>query len=150
MPRGGARPGAGRKPKTAAVAALHGSHQRTVVRFPAAPAAPSAPLVPVAVAIPGGLPAKARRAWERLAPFAVEAGTLTAGTAAAFAMLCRAVVLEAALGKGGEAGGPSHRGMMQRVEAGMVRFSLAPVGKPIAKAAKPEDPFAEFEAGATG
>jgi hypothetical protein len=97
------------------------------------------------VAIPAGLPAKAAAVWAELSPMARDAGTLTTRTAPAFAMLCRAVVLERTLAKGKTAGGSNHRGMMQRVEAGFVRFSLLPIGKPILQPKKTEDPFAEFD-----
>src|SRR3990167_7655662 len=126
MPKGGARVGSGRKPKTWTDARLHGSRQRSVVRFPSrsdAAAPPSGPVAP-----PADIAPDAAAVWAELSPFAREARTLTAGTAAAFAMLCRAVVLERALGASRDAGQSSHRGMMQRVEAGFVRFSLAPLG----------------------
>lgn len=89
----------------------------------------------------------AKTVWRELSPFALAAGTLTIGTAAAFGMFCRAVVLERVLGRGREAGCSNHRGMMQRVEAGMLRFNLAPIGKPMPKqkSGKPEDPFSEFD-----
>lgn len=154
MPRGGARPGAGRKPKSAAAAKLHGSRQRTVVQFPGTTQEPvSAGEASVAcelVPLPRGLSAGAKSVWKQLAPFAETAGTLIPATAPAFAMFCRAVVLEKRLGNGPEAGGSNHRGMMQRVEAGNVRFSLAPIGKPIGKPKAVEDPFAEFDEAARG
>lgn len=140
---GGARVGAGRKPKDKAAARLHGSRQRTVIRFPGAEAPPPEPAEPIDP--PKKLSPKARAVWRELAPYAQAAGTLTTGTAAAFALLCRAVVLEQRLSRGLAAGSADHRGMMQRVEVGMTRFGLAPIGKPIAAPAKPEDPFAEFD-----
>lgn len=148
---GGARPGAGRKPKDRALAKLQGSRQRSVVRFPdrvgAVPVAPAAPPIPVDVVCPEDLPDAAKVVWARLAPHAVAACTLTVGTADAFALLCRQVVLERSLSESRDAGLASHRGMMQRVEAGLVRFSLAPMGKPLApKVEAVVDPFAEFEA----
>jgi hypothetical protein len=146
MPRGGSRPGTGRKPKDAAAASLHGSRQRALVRFPTPQAAVS-PAIRTAVDPPTDLPSKARRVWEALAPFAHEKLTLYPETAAAFAMLCRAVVTERKLAKGKTEGGSAHRGMMQRVEAGYLRFGLAPNGKPILKPAPvAADPFAEFDA----
>src|SRR3954469_23242746 len=100
MPRGGARPGSGRKPKDKATAALHGSQRKSVVRFPS-PAgqmlatAPS--LATEAVACPEPLSEQAQAVWDRLAPFALAAQTLTAGTGTAFALLCRQIVLERVL-----------------------------------------------------
>ena len=146
MPRGGRRPGAGRKLKDRGLAALHGSRQRTVVRFPAPAVAVSAGVPAAPVACPEPLDEEAAAVWERLAPHALAAQTLTDGTAQAFALLCRQVVLERKLAACADAGHASHRGMMQRVEAGYVRFALAPMGKPIMSAKPVEaDPFAEFE-----
>lgn len=96
--------------------------------------------------MPAGISPEAAAVWDVLGPFALEKGTLTAGTATAFEMLCRAVVLERALGASRDAGQASHRGMMQRVEAGFARFSLVANGKPMAQPApKAVDPFAEFD-----
>lgn len=143
MPRGGARVGAGRKPKDEALKALHGSRRRAqpVVDPPPAPAALTV------VDPPPRLRGPARTVWHELAPFARGAGTLEAATAAAFGMLCQAIVLERALARRpDQAGRPDHRGMMQRVEIQMTRFGLAPVGKAIpSPAAPPADPFAEFD-----
>ena len=144
MPRGGARVGSGRKPKDVAMAALHGSRQRTVVRFPAQPGA-LAQSAPEPVGAPADLKGRPLRVWLELAPFALAGLTLTAGTSAAFSMLSRAIALERKLAKGKEAGESKHRGMMQRVEAGMTRFRLAPMGKAIVQPAKVEDPFDEFD-----
>lgn len=148
MPRGGARPGSGRKPKDQRTAALHGTRVRSVVMFPQRHGIVVIPpeLPPSDVECPVDLADDAKVVWAQLAGHALAAGTLTVGTSTAFAMLCRAVVLERALSVTRDAGGASHRGMMQRVEAGFVRFSLAPVGKPIVKAKTEVDPFAEFEA----
>lgn len=94
---------------------------------------------------PSDLSEEAKAVWARLASHALAAGTLTAGTVDAFALLCRQVVLEKVLAESRDAGQASHRGMMQRVEAGFVRFALAPMGKPVARpAAAAADPFAEF------
>ena len=147
MPRGGARPGAGRKPKDAALAKLHGSQRTSVVRFPSAPQKSAAVAQTAAgpVNCPEELDYAAKAVWANLAPHALAAGTLTVGTSASFAMLCRQVVLEKALSLGRDAGLASHRGMMQRVEAGFVRFALVPMGKPMARPAEADaDPFAEF------
>jgi hypothetical protein len=97
-----------------------------------------------------------RVVWQELAPHAQAQRTLTAATATRFRLLCRAVVLEGKYeakiladgltyiavtvdGAGNERetlkAHPlcgAHRGMMQRVESGMVAFRLAPIGKPLA------------------
>lgn len=70
--------------------------------------------------------------WHELAPHAFAKQTLTKGTAAAFVMLCRAVVAERALSASpATASGPNHRGVMQRVDKWMHDFQIAPFGKPI-------------------
>jgi hypothetical protein len=152
MPRGGSRPGSGRKPKDETTAGLHGSRRRSVVRFPsplsAEPETITAPAEPVDA--PADLSAAGKVVWAKLAPHAREKGTLWPETVEAFALFCRAVVLERKLSKGRSAGSSNHRGMMQRVEAGMLRFGIAPNGKPIVKKAAIVDPFAEFDQPATG
>jgi hypothetical protein len=70
--------------------------------------------------------------WHELAPHAVAVRTLTPATAAAFAMLCRAVVLERTLSASpSTAGGPNHRGLMHRVATWKKDFCLQPFGKPL-------------------
>ena len=103
--------------------------------------------------------------WRNLAPLALEAGTLTATTAGALADLCANIVQARALWDAVVAGGfqvtdvladgrtriranpllSHHRAMLIRVETGRVRFKLAPIGKPVAPPATPEDPFKEFD-----
>jgi hypothetical protein len=85
--------------------------------------------------------------WHELAPHAFEARTLTPATSAAFLMLCRGVVKERELSASAyRAGGPDHRGMMQRVATWMKDFSVAPFGKPMyaAEAAAPANPLDRF------
>lgn len=73
--------------------------------------------------------------WHELAPQAFAARTLTPATAAAFAMLCRAVVQERALSASPAfAGGPNHRGLMHRVATWMKDFCLSPFGKALSEA----------------
>jgi len=69
--------------------------------------------------------------WAELAPHAFAARTLTAGTAAAFVMLCRAIVKERALSASVSGGGPNHRGLMARIGTWLKDFELAPFGKPM-------------------
>ena len=70
--------------------------------------------------------------WHALAPLAMAERTLTPATAAAFAMLCRAVVLERALGGSpSTAGGANHRGLMHRVATWKKDFCLQPFGRPL-------------------
>lgn len=109
--------------------------------------------LPAVVPVPVDLSDAERVVWERLAPRARERRTLTVDTADRFRLLCKSVVMEEAMsarlltdgwtyiastvdGSGQEREtlkahplcGP-HRGMLQRVEAGMVAFRLAPIGK---------------------
>lgn len=97
------------------------------------------------VAVPDGLTSKAAAVWAREAPFALASATLTAGTAEAFALHCRNVVLELKLSKAKTAGGASHRGMIAAVTAGRLRFGISPNGKPIAVRKSATDPFEEFD-----
>jgi hypothetical protein len=124
---------------------------------------------PEAVPMPADLPADQRQVWLELAPHAREARTLTHGTAQAFRDLCEAIVLKRSMLARLEADGltylkvtidgsgqehtevkahpllAQHRGMMQRVEAGMTRFRLSPIGKEMATSEPEADPFAEFD-----
>lgn len=85
-----------------------------------------------------------------LAPHAFANRTLTRGTALAFERLCRNIALEWELESNSEfRGGPNHRGLIQRVDAGMLRFNLSPCGKPMFESKKPEsappvNPLARF------
>lgn len=163
---GGLRCGAGRKSKRTAERKLAGSRERTAARDAGASA--SAPLV----AMPRDLPETQKAIWRDLAPHATAARTLTEATVWAFRDLCEAIVLRRAMAAQLELDGlmvnavkvdeetgdrfslgeprahpliTHERGMRQRVEAGMARFNLAPMGKSIAPKAEPDDPFAEFE-----
>jgi hypothetical protein len=160
---GGARVGAGRPRKSVAEAALTGGRIRSGL------GAGRAPVPPAAVAMPAGLAPEVGAVWEALAPHALAAGTLTAGTVAAFVDLCRARVERVALEAIIQADGRTSvrvsytpageevreikahpliahaRAMMLRIEAGMARFQLAPVGKALAQAEAPVDPFAAFD-----
>ena len=168
MPRGGARVGSGRKPKGASILSLHGGRVRNAANVPST--VPNQPFEPVNT--PQDLPDVQQAVWNELAPHALEARTLTAGTAAAFRDLCEAIVLKRMMlaeiladGLTGtkvtvqmdESGGglqsvekkahtllSQYRGMMQRVEAGFTRFRLAPMGKEIVVEQKAVDPFEEF------
>lgn len=132
---GGLRPGAGRKSKGTAAKWLSGSGARKV----AVPAVDH-------VDVPDDLTVAERLVWLRLAPHAMKAGTLTAATEFQFGLLCRNVVLERELAKDADQrGNASHRGIIQRVDAELARFCLAPMGKPIVEVPAPVDPFDEFD-----
>jgi hypothetical protein len=128
------------------------------------------------VAMPDGLSEAQQVAWNRLAPAALAQRTLTEATAQRFVLLCKAIALEAQYeakiladgltyvaitvdGSGQERetlkAHPlvgAHRGMMQRVEAGMVAFRLAPIGKPLAMPAdeKPKSSLEQLQQRGTG
>lgn len=138
---GGARLGAGRPRKQATARALDGNAgHRSVVRHPSAPLPPVRPPVPVeAFDAPDELSVDERNVWLRLAPHAFGNGTLTKDKEYAFCLLCRNIVLERRFaGSVQEAGGPSHRGLIQIIDRELLRFGLAPLGK--AKEEEPEQP----------
>jgi hypothetical protein len=123
--------------------------------------------------VPVDLPLAQAAVWAELSPHALAARTLTPGTAMAFRDLCEAIVLKQMMlaeiladGLTGqkvtlqmdEKGGglqsvekkghtllTAHRGMMQRVEAGLLRFRLSPIGKEILPTEPPTDEWAEFD-----
>lgn len=147
---GGKRPGSGRKPKSAAARALDGGagHRKkpaTVVSHPSSaglePPAPQLPQVDEADA-PLDFDAEERAVWLELAPHAILARTLTPATSLGFRMLCRNVVMERNYSSSVlERGGANHRGLIQRIDAELLRFNLAPCGKPIASAEPAEKPI---------
>jgi hypothetical protein len=127
----------------------------------------------VAVAKPKGLPAGQATVWAMLAPLALEQRTLTPATAFAFQELCEAIVLKRDVLAVIEADGlmsnrlatkmdPDGGGqqvfeskahpliakwtaLLVRVEAGLTRFRLAPMGKEIAPVEETVDAFSEFD-----
>lgn len=111
--------------------------------------------------------------WQDLAPKAAAARTLTVETAPGFALLCKQIVLErmmfSELEKDGltdtkvslqmdESGGgvqavekkahallSQHRAMMQRVEAGLLRYRLSAMGKELLPIEDAKDEWSEFD-----
>ncbi len=150
---GGARIGAGRKSKSQAQAALHGSRdRRTQAARPSTPATP--------VTMPRGLSADERAVWKACSRHALESLTLTPATAGAFADFCRAVALRDQLRKRLDDDGwtylkdaepkkhplfSEYRAWQQRVEAAQARFRLTAFGKEIVSAEPAVDPFDEFD-----
>lgn len=162
---GGRRPNAGRKPKSADLRGLDGgAGHRKVLTIPrAVPATyPTENLRDLAAPLPvldeadapDELGFEERKVWLELAPFAMQNGTLTPATSLAFRVLCRNVVLERQYAASvTDRGSANHRGMIQRVDAELLRFNLAPCGKPVAGAepAKPAvDPMKAKYFGHTG
>lgn len=137
---GGARAGAGRKPKSAEERRLAGaaSHGRKVLPHPSAPSAPPPPpktTVDEADA-PNDLTLEERQVWLRLAPKAIDAQTLTDETGDYFKMFCRVVALEERYAKSVmDAGTANHRGLIQRAAAMYKDFNIAPFGKPVVSGA---------------
>lgn len=132
---GGRRVGSGKKRKSALEHAISGTAgtRGVVLNHPSATAI--APVVTFAP--PTTLRGKPLQVWHELAPHAFEARTLTPATTAAFVMLCRAMVKERSLANSNAkwgaaaAGGPNHRGLMQRIGTWMKDFCLSPLGKPM-------------------
>ncbi|HVQ14383.1 MAG TPA: hypothetical protein VMS40_12365 [Vicinamibacterales bacterium] len=141
---GGRRPGAGRKPKTAFERAVTGDpgHRGHVLPHPSSP-----PVVPTVAPVeefdaPNDLTMAERHVWLELAPFAFANRTLTSATSLSFRLLCRNVVLERALAADPKMqGGANHRGLIQRVDAELLRFNLSPCGKALYEA-EPSTPAA--------
>ena len=95
---------------------------------------------------PNDLTADERNVWLELAPHGFAAGTLTRATSYGFRLLCRNIVLERELAANVEQrGGANHRGLIQRIDAELARFVLAPMGKPLVEQKAPEDEWAQFD-----
>lgn len=121
---------------------------RVVTAFPS-PASIEPEILTDEAHAPDELTLDERLVWLRLAPLAVEKGTLTKATAFAFVLLCRNIVLERRLAQSvQEAGSASHRGMIQRVDAELGDFALRAFGKPLVqkKKAATVNPFAALAA----
>src|SRR3990167_5947302 len=139
---GGRRPGAGAKRRSAADPAVTGTRSRVsvparVLSHPSVPAAPVAPALPVIdeADAPDDLTRDERLVWLELAPHAMANGTLVPATSLAFRLLCRNIVLERTASQAPLARGTAdHRGLIQRVDAELLRFNLAPCGKLMAGA----------------
>ena len=147
MPRGGARVGAGRKPKE------YLKKPAPIVNFKDVKQAKSGDGL-VSRVPPADLPEDQRDFWQRYAGHAIEARTLTMRTEAAFRLLCELEAEKRATKATIDADGRtfikitidgagqehqelkahpltgSYRQLAQRVETLMARFSLAPFGKP--------------------
>lgn len=136
--RGGRRPGAGRKPKNRMLRAIDGgASHRPTVEIPTTNLSGTAAIDEFSA--PDSLLHEERQVWLQLAPHAFKNRTLTRATALAFERLCKYVVLERILHESdAERGGANHRGLISRVDAGLLRFNLAPCGKALYEAAPDE------------
>ncbi len=151
---GGRRPGAGAKPKSARARAVSGvpAHKKgRVLAHPSAGAeAPStAPAEIEEFDAPNDLTMDERHVWLELAPFAFANRTLTKATSLSFRMLCRNIVIEQKMAtRVADRGTSNHRGMIQRVDAEMLRFNPSPCGKAMYEAdpgkEKPANPLDRF------
>lgn len=139
MPRGGNRPGAGRPRKPGAIRALDGgaTHRERgrVLVHPNASTGASEPAAPLDLPAldesdaPNELSPEERLIWLRLAPYAMQNGRLTDGTAFHFAQMCKNIILmQRYAASVTEAGGASHRGLIQRVDTELLTYGLVPSG----------------------
>lgn len=130
MPRGGRRPGAGRKPKARVL--QHPSSPPPVVPVALPTTNDPPPMVVDEFEAPDNLNLEERQVWTNQAPHAFKAGTLTRATALAFERYCRVVVMERNESKSSASGGPNHRGLLKQINAYELQFLLTPCGKPLA------------------
>lgn len=147
---GGRRTGSGRKPLGAYEREITGNAGKRgqLHTLPGAPSPP--PPAPVdEFDAPDDLTLEQRQVWLELAPHAFAERTLTRATALSFRLLCRNVALELALSRSdADRGGPNHRGIIQRIDAELLRFNLSPCGKALYDKAPreqgPVNPLARF------
>jgi hypothetical protein len=157
MPRGGRRAGAGRKPKGELLRFIDGNAGRR--RRRAQPAEPPSVITPAATAVepPARMTAEELAIWHEWAPLAVQAGTLTPATAAAFEQLCqteadrrqlraRFTRRQPVLGETEMAFRREHRALVRELNARLKDFCLAPFGKQLPGAAPEaeDDPLDKF------
>jgi hypothetical protein len=142
---GGARSGSGPKPRSARVVSLRGGRAGL----------PDDASLPEQVVRPAALSAKEAAQWDGLASHAIEHGTLVPSTVAAFVLLCKLSVMADEMystlledgftyikvtvdGAGKQHDElkahplvSQHRNTIQRIESLMVKFKVAPMGKPV-------------------
>lgn len=167
MPRGGFRPGAGRKSKKSKERELEGSRDRTRARDAGAGGNTMSE-----VAKPGDLDPITSEVWDLLAPGALAAGTLTEATSYAFqtgvceliaerrrykaqveldGIMIQPVQIDDETGARFAVGSPTKhplipeiRQLQVRIEANMQRFMITALGKSMAPTSEEPDAFAEF------
>jgi hypothetical protein len=158
MARGGARVGAGRKPKEKRTLTLVNSRRDPTP----APPRPPADVDDELALPPTDLTPAERDVWRVWAPLALEAQTLTPATAVGFRELCTVAVLTHAIAESIElARAPGKKDEQryaigdalklytkyaQRLDGLLARFKLTAFGKPVDGAAKPTaavNPWAE-------
>lgn len=147
---GGRRPGAGAKPKSERERALSGVPSHVNGRVLPGPGSKTDDLGDVdEFDAPNDLTTDERLVWLELAPHAFRNRTLTKATSLSFRMLCRNVVLERTMAASkADQGTADHRGMIQRVDAELLRFNLSPCGKAMYEPKdgdkKPANPLERF------
>lgn len=148
MPRGGSRPGAGRKPKAAKVVGMDGKPRADVLP-PSMQAAVTASIAQSsALAEPPADLSEARKTfWREWAPQAIAAGTLTEETALGFRELSEQYVIKADLAAAVAEKAPGWGESLklwikatQRLDSSMARFKLTALGK--SATTKPKAPAA--------
>jgi hypothetical protein len=137
---GGARVGAGKKPK----------------RKPVSPFAvfdggkPTDPPDPKLVDPPADLSEMEQSFWKIYAPMAIAQGTLVEAHVGGFRVMCELMAKKAIVGtmvdKGAMGGLRVWMQLTKQLDAMMARFCLVPFGKPVKaeKSKKAENPFAAF------
>ena len=138
MPRGGRRPGSGRKPNRVKPHVLAVVPPRSVPVF----APPSDVLEP-----PEGMPEAEQAVWRIQAPHAVARGTLTRVEAEAFRRYCELTVIAREKALTAQRGDTSHLTLVNLINRLELQFLLVPDGKPVAavaEAGQPESKLAQF------
>lgn len=146
MARGGARPGAGRKPKPKVLTAQFGPSG--VAPAPVIPTTNELPPIEEFDA-PDSLTFEERQVWMKQAGHAFQNRTLTKATAMAFERYCRMVVRERIESLSSAAEGPNHRGLRREINTLELQFGLTANGKgiamvPAAQASQPESKLGRF------
>lgn len=148
MPRGGARIGAGRKPKPRPADVLQHPSSALPTRSAIVPPTTNGVSPVEEFDAPDDLTPEERHVWLKQAPHAFKQRTLTRASAMAFERYCKVVVLERNEAKSSGVGGSNHRGMLKLLRDFEIQFVLMPIGKPMPEPPKEmapaEDPDEAF------
>lgn len=166
MPRGGARPGAGRPKKASKAGRSKPSTRPALTIVPPAAAASEldVPPPPAPLVMPTGelMKESEQTCWQRWAPQAERLGTLTEGTLPGFVTLCQVGARLAEVAEEIDSHGlteatehglkahpllPTYRGLVQRQEMLLQRYQLAAMAK---AAQGPQGPIGVPAGGAGG
>lgn len=123
-------------------------HRGRVLAHPSVQIAPPVPEKPVVkldeADAPNDLKLEERQVWLELAPYAIAKRTFRPEYALAFKLLCRNIVLERRYAVSvADAGGASHRGLIQIIDRELRFFQLSPDAgiKPVEEASVVVDPL---------